>query len=188
MNKWYDVTPGWILLYEESLLQSLANTLSEEAMVVNIGAGPGTSTAAILRGLLHLERANLLSIDVEYNKDEIATLEEQGLYDTEKYTFFKGRSDEAVKNLEANLDMVFVDGEHSYTAVFNDLKSYSELIKPGGLLICHDYKDPRQVEVTKAIDDWRQEFENGWTCIGRILYTIVFMKEGGDTAWTKGRL
>ena len=194
-KKWYELTPGGIILYEEAFLQSLASTLPENCRIINIGGAAGTSTAAILRGVSHLESAFVLSIDIKDCPEEIETLKKQGLpYEYPRFeqkigdslSVADGLAERTRKKLMGEIDLVFVDGTHSYEGVYLDLIAYSELLKPGGLLVCHDYEDPRQEGVTTAINDWRKE--NDWLVIGRVLYTIAFMKPGGDPAWTNGRI
>lgn len=188
-KKWYELTPGGIILYEEAFLQSLASTLPEECRIINVGGAAGTSTAAIMRGVKHLDLAFVLSIDIKPCPEEIETLKAQRLPFAEPY--FKqsvGDSLDVADKLKGKVepDMVFVDGSHSYEGVYLDLIAYSELLKPGGLLVCHDYEDSRQEGVTSAINEWRKE--NDWLVIGRVLYTIAFMKPGGDPTWTNGRI
>lgn len=36
-------------------------------------------------------------------------------------------------------DLVFIDAEHSYQALANDLAGWSEILQPGGVMACHDY-------------------------------------------------
>jgi predicted O-methyltransferase YrrM len=194
MKKWYDLTPGWIILYEEAFLQSLASTLPESSIIINVGGAVGTSTAAILRGVSHLEMAYVLSIDIKDCPEEIETLKKQGLPFNEPY--FKqsvGNSLDIADRIKRDLirgnrgpNLVFVDGTHDYEGAYLDLVAYSELLIPGGLLVCHDYEDKRQEGVTAAINEWRKE--NDWLVIGRVLYTIAFMKPGGDPGWTNGRV
>lgn len=196
MKKWYELTPGWIILYEEAFLQSLASTLPENCRVINIGGAVGTSTAAILRGVEHLGNAFVLSIDIKDCPEEIETLKKQGLpYEYPRFeqkisdslNVAEGLAERIEKKLMGEIDMVFVDGSHSYEGVYLDLIDYSKILKPGGLLVCHDYEDPRQGEVTAAINQWQKE-AGWWLVIGRVLYTIAFMKPGGDPAWTNGRV
>ena len=47
---------------------------------------------------------------------------------------------EAVKNFEPNsLDFVFIDGNHDFEYVINDIISWMKVIRPGGILYGHDY-------------------------------------------------
>jgi len=40
---------------------------------------------------------------------------------------------------DASLDFVFIDADHSYEAVMDDLRSWLPKIKPGGVIAGHDY-------------------------------------------------
>lgn len=50
------------------------------------------------------------------------------------------------------LDMVFLDGDHSYEAVRDDIAAWSPLLRAGGLLCGHDYA-PRWEGVRRAVDE-----------------------------------
>jgi cephalosporin hydroxylase len=39
------------------------------------------------------------------------------------------------------LDLLFIDGDHSYQGVKSDYAMYRDLVKPGGLIAFHDIKD-----------------------------------------------
>jgi hypothetical protein len=83
--------------------------------------------------------------------------------------------------------LVFVDGSHSYEQVLWDMNAWSSILADGGLLIAHDYRDPRQKEVTKAVQDWRAKSGKSWTRLGQVLHVIAFQKPGGED-WGLGRL
>ena len=36
------------------------------------------------------------------------------------------------------LDLLFIDGDHSYEGISCDFRLYSPLVRPGGLIVCHD--------------------------------------------------
>jgi hypothetical protein len=40
-------------------------------------------------------------------------------------------------------DFVFIDGDHSYAAVHDDLRCYFKRVKKGGLIVCHDVKQSK---------------------------------------------
>lgn len=72
---------------------------------------------------------------------------------TDKIKFFECSSIEAAKNIEdETLDFIFIDAEHSYDAVLQDLKLWYPKLKHGGLLSGHDYQ---MISVEKAVNDFR---------------------------------
>ena len=48
-------------------------------------------------------------------------------------------------------DMIYIDADHSYTSVKNDISNWFDKIKPGGIRSGHDYYMP---EVKKAVDEF----------------------------------
>jgi predicted O-methyltransferase YrrM len=56
-------------------------------------------------------------------------------------------------------DAVFIDGDHSKRTVLHDSRLARELIRPGGVIVWHDYDNPA-VEVTQALDQLHDE---GWS-------------------------
>lgn len=67
--------------------------------------------------------------------------------------------DAALMFPNGSLDWVYIDANHSYDAVINDLMFWWPGIKAGGLLGLHDYRNdtswPQHCEVKRAVDDWR---------------------------------
>lgn len=60
---------------------------------------------------------------------------------------------------DGSLDFVFIDGDHTYEAVCDDLRAWTPKLKPGGLLCGHDYGIPREIidnelGVKRAVDEW----------------------------------
>jgi len=47
--------------------------------------------------------------------------------------------DAAVSLVDASLDWVYIDGDHSYEAVRSDLDLYSRKVRPGGFVAADDY-------------------------------------------------
>lgn len=59
-----------------------------------------------------------------------------------------------------SLDLVMIDADHEYTHVYSDLESWWPKIKPGGLLMGHDYSPGCGCpEVVRAVDDWAMEHD-----------------------------
>lgn len=48
------------------------------------------------------------------------------------------------------IDLLYVDGQHSYSAVALDLDLWAPKVRPGGIVLCHDYNVP---QIKKAVDE-----------------------------------
>ena len=63
-------------------------------------------------------------------------------------------SSEAVELYDdKSLDYVFIDGDHSYEGVRNDIEIWIDKVKPGGWIGGHDYDHPRLPGVKMAVDE-----------------------------------
>lgn len=50
-------------------------------------------------------------------------------------------------------DVAFIDGDHGREAVLNDTKLARALVRPGGVIIWHDYHDLGTVDVRDVLDE-----------------------------------
>lgn len=70
------------------------------------------------------------------------------------------------------VDMVFIDGDHSYEAVKWDTKLALSCLKTGGMLVWHDYLNPGTTGVSKAIDEVMggniTHIAGTWLCFHRV--------------------
>lgn len=64
----------------------------------------------------------------------------------------------AVSEIEdQSLDLVFLDADHSYQGVLNDIRAWSPKVKPGGYIGGHDYLNDNagfKFGVTQAVDEF----------------------------------
>jgi len=58
---------------------------------------------------------------------------------TNQIKFIIKKSEEAVGNIPNNLDFVYIDGNHDYDFVKNDLELYYPKVKKGGIIGGHDF-------------------------------------------------
>lgn len=90
---------------------------------------------------------------------------------------------ETVRTLlgEERLDLLVIDGDHTYQGVRTDWDLYSPLVRPGGMAILHDITDwapaPRkhEVEVWKLWEELRAEFSTYEFQSGQTVGTGVVM-------------
>lgn len=59
---------------------------------------------------------------------------------------------------EGRMDLVFVDGAHSYEYVKSDTRAALRLLRPtGGMILWHDYSSPYWKGLTRALNELRRE-------------------------------
>lgn len=74
--------------------------------------------------------------------------------------FIEKLSEDAVKDIPDNsLDFVYIDGDHSYDFVMQDMIIWGRKVRKGGIISGHDYfydnnKPGRQAKVTQAVNDY----------------------------------
>lgn len=129
---------------EIDLLTELARALPADPIVVNIGAGSGTSGLTFMSARADLQ---LYTIDVAYESNpygglmnEWGALEAAALVPNGRYLGIQGESIKVGQAWPHGLvDLVFVDGDHSYAGARGDIETWWALLKPGGVMAIHDF-------------------------------------------------
>ncbi len=137
----------------------------EGKVICEIGSFLGVSTEAFaLFGPLKIYAIDIWGMDENY-KDLYANRKE-GWADTEsifrermkKYPnieIIKDFSLNAVKNFDdESLDMVYIDGDHSYEAVKEDITAWLPKVKREGYICGHDYYNNVEKAVNECIDNY----------------------------------
>jgi len=81
----------------------------------------------------------------------LANLDRYGVID--RVMALTGTSEEILPDREERFDLIFIDGDHSREAVERDIELSLSLLRPGGLLVFHDYHNPTDPGVTAAVDE-----------------------------------
>ena len=144
-------------------------TAVQQGIVVEIGSFKGTSTAMLGLGVNGL----LIAIDPhEGHKDTTSKEHDEKptigvLYDTlrlmdiqHKVAILPARSEAAYAALSVvlkDIDLLFVDGGHTFEEAYADFFFYAKHIRPGGYLVADDLG---YATVRAAFDRWMKEV--GW--------------------------
>lgn len=155
---------GYLFTDELRALKELARSLPSDPIVVNIGAGGGTSGLAFKES-----RPDLILITIDITdlsspfgclEGERIVLQDAGFVLGDGWHQIHGDSVEVGKRwnsygysdvLSSNghstrlwpygpADMIFVDGGHLYEECAGDIVTWLPHVKPGGLLAVHDYR------------------------------------------------
>ena len=142
--------------------------------IVEVGVLRGTFSNKLLKSnptnLILIDCWQTLSADefpdyVGYTQekwDEIRDAVKNRFKAHKNVSIVQAKSMEAVTNFADNsLDFVYLDGNHTYEFVKQDLNAWYKKVKVGGILSGHDYPLP---SVKKAVDEF---------CVGKNLLGIT---------------
>jgi predicted O-methyltransferase YrrM len=142
---------GWMSRKE---LEWLATRAAEARVIVEIGCCRGRSTRALSDGTTGTVYAIDLWEDERNLRQFSSNLQEHvesGRTVLVRHDTARGVP-EAIRGLVA--DLLFIDGDHEYSAVKRDVVSFSPLVRPGGIISGHDYNTvPRHAGVRQAVDE-----------------------------------
>lgn len=149
---------GYLLENELPAFKHVVNALPPNSLCINIGAGSGTSALAFLEcntvGTLYTIDIQAMSRPEGGLGNETAALKESGYWGDPRYHQICGDSTEVGKIWKGGLvDMVFIDGDHSYEHCLSDIEAWLPHIKYGGVMALHDYLADVWPGVKKSADE-----------------------------------
>lgn len=138
------LTPG-----ELALLQRFAGQLPEDSVIVNIGAGAGTSGLAFVEACPH---AIVYTVDAQDASFPTGSLEgernafrDAGLLHLLNHSWYQihGDSKEVGRGWLAagrpRIDLLFIDGDHEYSGAAGDILAWLPSVVHTGIIAIHDY-------------------------------------------------
>jgi len=152
-------------------------------VVLEVGVNLGKTAAALLAGVPSIEA--YVGVDVDYgHRTSLSCQRREVPVSAGKYAWPDGRfwllSKDSRELSAADLepiDAAFIDGDHSEAAVLHDSRLARDLLRPGGVVVWHDYGNPA-VEVTRALDSLAA---HGWPirCVRGTW--LAFMRKTHDS-------
>lgn len=122
-NQWHDDPTSDMYEYMD-YLRAIAG-----GNILEIGVREGVSTSCFLLGLKQ-HGGHLWSIDINPECGE--------LFDDPQWTFINGDSNKLTLANAPQIDILFIDGDHTSPSVDNDLFNFASLVRYGGLILMHD--------------------------------------------------
>lgn len=130
-----------------------------EPVIVEIGTDRGESTHALLSGA-EVSGGHVWSIDINDKVKFLGDYAEHDVADAKLWTFINGDSTGlvAARKVPATIDVLFIDGDHSYERVVAELKLYLPRMAGAGTVLLHDthdapFMDRSMVNVGEALND-----------------------------------
>lgn len=136
--------------------------------VIEFGVNDGRTAKMLLREVHGIKR--YVGIDVmagyvsekEVQRKEIPAIPGRLAKDDPRFELIlrpRGSLDLSFADLPL-CDVAFIDGDHGARAVKHDTSLAMDRVRPGGMLIWHDYHDRETVDVRKVLDDYHDH--GGW--------------------------
>ena len=152
---------GYLTHNEIDMLKAMAeNTptdsqLQRDVVVVNIGAGAGTSTLSFIEA-----RPDIIvfSVDIDGGDQEVYTNEHLRMQETGhdkdgRVIRIWGDSKLAGKRWPMKVDIVFIDGDHSEAGIRGDIEAWINHVQLDGYIAFHDYGSPHWPDVARVVDE-----------------------------------
>jgi len=76
--------------------------------------------------------------------------------DTHRFAFYQGDSKNILPEMDDDdkeYDVIYIDGDHSYGGVYQDIRNAAKLLRPKGILICDDYAEMSWCGVYDAVNE-----------------------------------
>lgn len=152
----------------DNIYRQMVTQAKNDAIFVELGAWKGQSAVYMAEEIKSSgKKINFYAIDTfegtPYEHDNDKDVINKTLYQTyikniepvKNYIkTIKGNSNEVHSQfLDNSIDFLFIDADHTYAGVKNDLKNWFPKIKIGGIIAGHDYMEPT-CGVRMAVDEF----------------------------------
>ncbi|MGD0280268.1 MAG: class I SAM-dependent methyltransferase, partial [Smithella sp.] len=139
--------PGHLTPREGIALHEVAKKYASEGSIVEIGSFLGKSSNFLVEAIL--KSGHLYCVDTWQNdampggnQDNF----EQFLNNMKgwegKFTPLRGDSNKTVLDWKQQIDLLWIDGDHSYEGCASDIRNWFPFLKTNGWICLHDYANP----------------------------------------------
>lgn len=159
----------------------------DEINYVEIGAYHGGSASL----MMHRPNSNIVSIDLGFPAPKDIALSNTNRFNkyNNNYVYIQGdsKNDNTVLELKntlssfnhSEIDILFIDGDHSYHGAYNDFIKYNQFVRLGGYIIFDDYMDSEfSPDVKHAVDDIAKKY-----CEDMNTYSVIGCLENTHKAY-----
>jgi predicted O-methyltransferase YrrM len=159
------------------VLYDIANLYNPEDNINYLEIGCYGGGSACL--LLQRPNTNVVSVDLGHPIPPEVVLKNVSVLNkhNNKYEYIQGDSKDInnfnkVKIIHNQVDILFIDGDHTYNGVKSDFELYSKLVKDGGYIVFDDYNDHvHSPDVKNYVDNLVENINDEYEIIGTIKNT-----------------
>ena len=160
------------------ILYDISETFPKDKTVNYLEIGCYAGGSACL--LLQRPNTNVISIDLGSPISKNVVEENVTKLNKHKnnYTYIEGNSHlistyDKVSNIVDNIDILFIDGDHTYDGARTDFEMYSKLVNDGGYIIFDDYNDSQfSPDVKRYVNDLVKTLGDEYEIIGTLPNTF----------------
>lgn len=150
----------------------LSFILKNRGEIVELGTCAGTSLIVLsLAQKLKAEGRIVNSIDLK--KHELLESNLESAHVKDWVNIIIGNSIEIANNWDKPLELLWIDGDHSYKGVLSDIESWAKFVITGGMIAFHDYRDG--TGVSSAIHHCLLSKPHIWRVVSDRQYGSIFV-------------
>jgi predicted O-methyltransferase YrrM len=133
---------------ERAAFYEYASKVPDDGIIVDVGTCGGGSTFVF--ALASKPGVKVHTMDPTSNEKFFDNVKNFDMLD--KIIYYEETSEEVAKTFDEKIDLLFLDGIHSYKGVSNDFNWYKDNIVKGGVVMFHDYYLYRN-QIGRAVDE-----------------------------------
>lgn len=165
----YTGLPGWETEAEQGVLIAIASIYDDWSLpklIVEIGSENGMSASLFAT---FAKPADIVCIEINkeanfWHNLQVVKLDKQviPLYGNSAELDWEAESERL--EVKEEIDLLFIDGDHSYNGALADLRNFAPYVEKGGYMLLHDcacatnkHPHPQHLDVTKALEQFMKE-------------------------------
>ena len=170
--------------HHQHILLDIAKSYPDDQEIKYLEIGCLNGSSACL--MLQRPKTEVITIDIGVPVDPMIAVANMESHNNHKNKFYyvRGYSHspavlDVIKEIGV-IDILFIDGDHSYSAVINDFNIYKDFIRPGGYIVFDDYNHPACPDVKKAVNDLVGKASIDFEIIGTLDNTLGAWRESEE--------
>lgn len=160
-----NLVEGHLTILEGLSLKELASQVEDFGVIVEIGSYKGRSTCFLGSGKKSTVKIFAIdswdSQDMSNNEGDTKNTFLENTKGIQNLTPIRGNSNDVkvISEIPQLVDLIFIDANHNYDFVKQDISIYLPKLKPGKLIAFHDYGNPCGVKQAVEESLLRNELE-----------------------------